>query len=138
MVYIYTAVFEPKENGNVYYAKVPDVPGCVTTGKSLSDAIEQITDALNGCLVVAEDEGLDIAEPTPQSQLAIPEGGAYSLIKADTIAYRAATDTRSVRKNVSLPAWMVAMADKHNINCSQLLQDSLRNTFQAMSNPAFT
>ena len=93
---------------------------------------------LSRCLVVAEDEGLDIAEPTPQSQLVIPEGGAYSLIKADTIAYRAATDTRSVRKNVSLPAWMVAMADKHNINCSQLLQDSLRNTFQAMSNPAFT
>jgi predicted RNase H-like HicB family nuclease len=138
MVYIYTAVFEPKENGNGYYAKVPDVPGCVTTGKSLSDAIEQITDALNGCLVVAEDEGLNIAKPTPQSQLDIPEGGVYSLIKADTIAYRAATDTRSVRKNVSLPAWMVAMADKHNINCSQLLQDSLRNTFQAMSNPAFT
>ena len=42
MVYIYTAVFEPKENGNGYYAKVPDVPGCVTTGKSLSDAIEQM------------------------------------------------------------------------------------------------
>lgn len=137
MVYIYTAVFEPKENGNGYYAKVPDIPGCVTSGKNLPDAIEQITDALNGCLVVAEDEGLDIADPTPQSQLSIPEGGAYSLIKADTLAYRAATDTRSVRKNVSLPAWMAAMADKYNINCSQLLQDSLRNTFEGLPNRAF-
>ncbi|RRF94279.1 MAG: hypothetical protein DUD27_09680 [Lachnospiraceae bacterium] len=29
-------------------------------------------------------------------------------------AYRAKTDTRAVRKNVSLPAWMAAMADKRH------------------------
>ena len=34
-------------------------------------------------------------------------------------------DTRSVRKNVSLPAWMSIMADKRHINCSQVLQDGL-------------
>lgn len=51
------------------------------------------------------------------------------MIRVDTIAYRALTDTRAVRKNVSLPAWMVNLADRQGINCSQLLQDALRKQF---------
>lgn len=57
MKYIYTALFTPIEDGSGYYAKVPDLPGCITTGNSLSDAIDQITDAMSAWLVVAEDEG---------------------------------------------------------------------------------
>ena len=34
-------------------------------------------------------------------------------------------DTKAVRKNVSLPAWMVNLADKRGINCSKVLQDAL-------------
>ena len=114
MKYIYTALFTPIEDGSGYYAKVPDLPGCITTGNSLSDAIDQITDAMSAWLVVAEDEGEPIAPPSPQEKL------------SDTIEYRAQTDTRAVRKNVSLPSWMVRLADKRGINCSQVLQDALR------------
>ena len=125
MQYIYTALFTPIEDGSGYYAKVPDLPGCITTGSSLSDAIDQITDAMNAWLVVAEDEGEPIAPPTPQEN--IDAGVICSLISADTIEYRARTDTRAVRKNVSLPSWMVNLADKRGINCSQVLQDALRS-----------
>ena len=55
MKYIYTALFTPIEDGSGYYAKVPDLPGCITTGNSLSDAIDQITDAMSAWLVVADD-----------------------------------------------------------------------------------
>lgn len=89
MFYIYTAIFTPMETGSGYYAKVPDLPGCITTGKDIADTI-------------------------------------CSLITADTIEYRARTDNHSVRKNVSLPCWMVNLADKRGINCSQVLQDALR------------
>lgn len=68
MKYIYTALFTPIEDGSGYYAKVPDLPGCITTGNSLSDAIDQITDAMSAWLVVAEDEGEPIAPPSPQEQ----------------------------------------------------------------------
>ena len=88
MVYIYTAVFELQKDGISYYAKVPDVPGCVTTGKDLSDALEQITDALSGCLVVAEDEGLEIAKPTAQCDFPVPPSGAWRFVRVDTTAYR--------------------------------------------------
>lgn len=133
MKYIYTATFEPNENGTKYYCRVPDLPGCITTGNSIDEAIEMITDAASGWLVVAEDEGDAIPEATPQHKLSIPDNAACSIIRIDTIAYRAATDTRAVRKNVSLPAWMASLADKRGVNCSQVLQDGLMQLLNARS-----
>ena len=125
MKYIYTATFVPNEDGSKFYCKVPDLPGCVTTGNDIDDAIEMITDAASGWLTVAEDEGNEIPTATPQHELIIPENAICSIIRIDTIAYRAATETRAVRKNVSLPAWMAALAEKRGVNCSQVLQDGL-------------
>ena len=48
MKYTYTAVFTPTEDGTEFYARVPDLPGCITTGDDLDDAIDQITDAASG------------------------------------------------------------------------------------------
>ncbi len=126
MKYLYTAVISPIEDSSAYSARVPDLPGCVTTGKDIPEAIDMITDAASLWLVVAEDKNLPIADPTPQNELDRKDGDLCSLIQIDTIAYRALTDTRSVRKNVSLPAWMASMADKRGINCSQVLQEGLR------------
>lgn len=131
MKYIYTATFVPNEDGTKYYCRVPDLPGCITTGSSIDDAIEMITDAASGWLVVAEDEGNEIPAPTPQHKLDIPENATCSIIRIDTFAYRAATDTRAVRKNVSLPAWMAALAEKRGVNCSQVLQDGLMQLLNA-------
>lgn len=84
-----------------------------------------ITDAASGWLVVAEDEGNAIPSATPRYDLDIPDGAVCSIIRIDTLPYRAATDTRSVRKDVSLPAWMAALAEKRDVSCSQVLQDGL-------------
>lgn len=132
MKYIYTAIFTPTEDGSKIHARVPDLPGCVTTGHDFQDAIDQITDAASGWLVVAEDEGLPVPPATRQADIARGEQDELSMIRVDTIAYRALTDTRAVRKNVSLPAWMANLADKQGINCSQLLQESLRKQFNAL------
>lgn len=131
MKYIYTASFTPIEDSGGYYARVPDLPGCITTGRDLYDAISQITDAASAWLSFAEDEALAIPAATPQAQLLV-EGAVYSLIQVDTIAYRALTDTHTVHKNISLPAWMANMADKHRVDCSQLLQEALRRKFGDM------
>lgn len=129
MKYIYTATFSIGKDGTVY-ASVPDLKGCISTAKNLDDAINMITDAASVWLVTAEDEGLDIAPATPQEQLKSRQSDAMSLIRIDTIEYRARTDTKSVRKNVSLPAWMAYLADKRGINCSKVLQDGLLEAFE--------
>lgn len=123
MRYTYTAIF--KEKDGKFYARVPDLPGCITTGKTLSDAIDQMVDAMSAWLCVAEDEGIPIPAPTPQAKISYASDEELSLVNADTLKYRALTDTKSVRKNVSLPAWLSKIADKRHFNCSQILQDAL-------------
>ena len=132
MKYTYSATFIPTEDGTEFYCKVPDLPGCVTTGDSIEEAIELITDAANVWLVNAEDEGLDIPAATPQAELPHEPGMMFSFIHVDTISYRALTDTRAVRKNVSLPAWMANYAERKGINCSQVLQEGLRLRFETL------
>ena len=123
MKYTYTAVFTKR--GKKVYARVPDLDGCITTGKDLIDAIDQMADAMAAWLCAAEDENFPIPATTPQSKIAHTRGDLLSIIKADTLAYRAATDTRAVRKNVSLPRWLSLLADRKHINCSQVLQEAL-------------
>lgn len=124
--YLYTAIITPEEDNSGYFARVPDLPGCITTGKDFTDAIEQITDAASIWLVDAEDDRPEeIVAPTPQCDIEVPKGATLTVLQIDTIAYRAKIDTRAVRKNVSLPAWMANLADKRGLNCSQILQDAL-------------
>lgn len=124
MHYIYSAAFTLEESGK-YYARIPDLPGCISSGKTLEEAIEMISDAASLYLVSAEDRGEAIPEPSPQSALHAEENQIFSLVQIDTLAYRAATDNRAVRKNVSIPAWMATLAEKRGISLSQALQDSL-------------
>lgn len=134
MKYLYTAIISPIEGEDAWEARVPDLPGCVTTGKDIPEALEMISDAASLWLVVAEDKGRSIPRPTPQGALerqSLGPDDVCTLIRVDTIAYRAQTDDRAVRKNVSLPAWMADLADKRGINCSQLLQEALRVRFEA-------
>ena len=44
------------------FARVPDLPGCITTGSSLRDAIEQITDAAANWLIVADKLGINCSQ----------------------------------------------------------------------------
>ena len=123
MLYTYTAIIS--EEDGTFYAKVPDINGCITTGKTLAEAIELITDALNACLVVLEDEDITPTPATAQKDIIHDPSDILTIIQADTILYRSQTDTKAVRKNVSLPAWMSNLADKRGINCSKVLQDAL-------------
>lgn len=131
MKYNYTAIFTPKENGSGFYCRVPDLPGCISSGKDIADAIEMITDAASIWLVGAEDDGDPIPTPSSQDDILRETGSLLSVISVDTIKYRSQIDTHSVRKNVSLPAWMSALADKRRVNCSQVLQESLMKIFES-------
>lgn len=129
MQYMYTAVIT-EEKGKVF-AKVPDLPGCVTSGKSVPEVLELIKDAASAWLVAAEDGELTINKPSSQSSIPHGKKDILSVILIDTIDYRAKYDTRAVRKNVSLPAWMANLAEKRGINCSQVLQEGLLKVFKA-------
>ncbi|MGP1459285.1 MAG: type II toxin-antitoxin system HicB family antitoxin [Treponema sp.] len=112
MKYTYTAVFTERD-GKVY-ARVPDLVGCITTGKDFADAQEQMKDALSAWLCVAEDEGLPISEPTPREKIERDEGELLSMLTVDTARYRIETDTRMVGKRVAIPYGLADTAGGKN------------------------
>lgn len=98
--------------------------GCITTGRTLEEALDNVRDALAGCLCVLEDVGQPLPEPSAPAAVADGESTVV-LVDIDLLEYRKETDTKAVRKNVSMPAWLSYMADKRGVNCSQVLQDAL-------------
>ena len=125
MKYAYTVVITPNEDETKFFARVPDLPGCVTSGRSILDAIDMAADAASGWLCASEDNGDPTISPSAQRDIPHEKNDILSIISIDTLKYRAENDPRAVRKNVSLPAWMANLADKRKINCSQVLQDGL-------------
>ena len=126
MYYVYPALFKTNPNGG-YIVTVPDAPGCVTGGKTLKEALHMIKDALSVYMCSLEDHKDVKPNASNLRDIIIDEPEAFTtLIEVDTARYRAETDNRSVRKNVSLPAWLNSQAEQAHINFSQVLQEALR------------
>ena len=53
--YVYPAVFHPNEDDSSITVIVPDLPGCITEGKDLADALFMAEDAVSMWLWYAED-----------------------------------------------------------------------------------
>ncbi|NJM48954.1 MAG: type II toxin-antitoxin system HicB family antitoxin [Alkalinema sp. RU_4_3] len=47
------AIVHPAEEGG-FWAEVPAMPGCITEGDSIEEVMENLKDAIEGWLVVAE------------------------------------------------------------------------------------
>lgn len=50
-----------KEPGGTYTAFVPSLPGCITWGETVEDALEMVKEAIEGYIAVLKEEG----EPVP-------------------------------------------------------------------------
>ena len=123
--YIYPVLFKLNPNGG-YIVTAPDVLGCVVGGNSLEESMRLIKNALCDCLCVLEDEKEKLCERTEPSKIKTEKDEFIAMIEVDTVKYRAEIDNKSVRKNVSLPAWLNTKAEQNHINCSQILQEALR------------
>jgi predicted RNase H-like HicB family nuclease len=51
----FTVLIEQDEDG-MYIARVPDIPGCYTQGKTVEQAMERIKEAIQVCLEAEEEE----------------------------------------------------------------------------------
>jgi predicted RNase H-like HicB family nuclease len=58
----HAVIFEPAESNWVAY--VPDLPGCVTTGKTLEETERNVREAISGHLSTLREFGEPIPEPT--------------------------------------------------------------------------
>ena len=59
--YKYT-IYPAQEGG--YVIEIPDLPGCISQGETVEEAVSMIEDAKRGWLEVALEQGAEIPEPT--------------------------------------------------------------------------
>ena len=127
MKLVYPAVFTPCIEKEGYTVEVPDLPGCVTEGKDLVDAIEMGVDAASGWVLGELEEGNNIPAPSLRKEnikLEDPES-FVSMLVLDMDAYAEKYGDKTVRKNITIPAWLNTYGEKYNINFSRVLQDAL-------------
>lgn len=122
--YRYPALFEACEEGG-YTVTFPDLPGIVTEGDTIDEAIAMAKEALALHILGMERDGDVFPNATNPAALPPVEGSFYSLVEAYLPPLRDKRANRSVNKMVTLPAWLKEEADRHNLNVSQILQRSL-------------
>ena len=127
----YPACFYPcedKENG--YTVEIPDLPGCVSEGDTLADAILMATDAASGWVLDELEDGNPVPQASTIDSIVPEQGGFVTMLVLDMEAYAEKYGNKAVRKNLTIPAWLNTFAEKNHINFSQVLQDSLTAMYQ--------
>ncbi len=125
MKLIYPAIFSPCMEKEGYTVEVPDLPGCVTEGDDLADAIEMATDAASGWILGELEDGNNIPSPSQRKDIQTDEDSFINMLVLDMDAYSEKYGSKAVRKNITIPAWLNTYGEKNHINFSKVLQDAL-------------
>ena len=122
MIKVYPIVLTPTKSG--YVVSVPDLD-INTQGKDIAEAIFMARDAIGLWGICQQDDNCEIPEPStiepPHDQ-----GELVSWVDIDFDEYRRKHDNRTVRRNITLPAWLDEAASKANINVSGFIQSALK------------
>lgn len=129
MKLVYPAVFRPCEEKEGYTVTVPDLPGCVTEGSSLADAILMAEDAAAGWVLDELEEGNAVPAAGVPGSIRVKPGEFVNLLVLDMDAYVEKYGDKAVRKNLTIPAWLNTFAEKRHVNFSQVLTDALTTMY---------
>lgn len=138
MLSMYPACFFKEENG--YSVIFPDL-NLATCGETMDDAMAMAIDCLAGRLRWLKQDGDPIPKPSPMNaidltsiskELEIESKEAFvNMIAVDVETYAKEHFDKSVRKTLTIPAWLNAAALEMNLNFSQVLQEALLAKVQA-------
>lgn len=125
--YYFPAIFDPDtDNENGFTVTFPDLPGCITEGSNMDEAVYMAKDALVGFLYGMEEDGEQIPTPSNPSNIDLPQGAFISIIEVRTDYIRDEIENKAVKKTLTIPKWLNDAAEKENINFSQLLQFAIK------------
>lgn len=122
--YIYPAILDYADDG--ISIEFPDLPGCFSCADTDEEALFMAKDALRGWLMVAEDSKMLIDLPTPLKNINLEKNQKAILVEANLAFYREAYKNRSIKKTLTIPAWLNDLAEKEKINFSFVLQSALK------------
>lgn len=104
---------------------VPDLE-INTEGTDIADSIEMARDAIGLKCITMEDSDIEIPAPSDIKNISFGKNELVTLVDVDLSDYRRKIETRTVKKNCTLPSWLCYEAEKANINFSAVLQAALK------------
>lgn len=119
----YPAIFT-EENGQ-YWVKFIDLEGCYSEGTSLAEAMENSKEAMG---LFLEDLKEYPKCTTNVKDIKLEKNQIISFISINMKEHKRKYENKSVKKTLSIPAWLNTVAEKENINFSKLLQKALMET----------
>lgn len=135
MLTMYPACFFKEDTG--YSVIFPDLNYLSTCGNDFNEAMSMAVDCLAGYIRWCREDGDIIPKPSQISDIDInkvakdiyenePVGECIvNMVSVDVEAYAKEHFDKSVRKTLTIPAWLNAAALEMNINFSQTLQEAL-------------
>ncbi len=128
------------KEGNQYSVIFPDLNNLSTKGDSLDDALVMAVDCLAGYLYLLEQDGGTAPKATSMEKVnpslvakelkAASDSSFVNMITVDVAAYAKMHFEKSVKKTLTIPAWLNTAALQQNINFSQVLQDALKEKLE--------
>jgi len=129
----YPACFHKDDTDGSYAVVVPDLPGCISGGDSLADAILMATDAASGWILDELEDGKEIPTASNFEDVNPDPGGFVNMLVLDMSTYAEKYGNKAIRKNLTIPAWLNTFAESKHVNFSQILQESLTEMYQRQS-----
>lgn len=119
----YPAIFTLEDNE--YWVEFVDLKGCFSNGKTLAEAMENAKEAMG---LFLEDLNEYPECTTNIKSLKLEENQIVSFVSVDLEEHKRKYENKSVKKTLSIPAWLNTIAEKENVNFSQILQKALIDT----------
>ena len=122
---VYPAILYPFESDEGFTVEIPDLPGCVSQGNNLAEAIEMAIDAASGWLLDELEDGNILPKASTLESVEAEDDGFVQYLILDIDSYAEKYGNKAVRKNLTIPSWLNTIAEKQNINFSEVLKDAL-------------
>jgi predicted RNase H-like HicB family nuclease len=116
MEYVYPAIFH-KNVDESFTIIFPDLPGCISEGKSLGNAMYMAQSALAQWINYLTDKKQEI--PEASSDITVEPDEFVNLICAEV------KDGHAVKRTVSIPKWMDDKVAQSGLSLSRVLQEAL-------------
>lgn len=120
----YPALFYIAKEGG-FRVSFPDIPECLAQGDDLAQAYEMAVEALGLAVEIYETQCRPLPAGSDPRAITPGQNAFLVLIAFDLLAHKKRTNSRAVKKTLSIPQWMNEAALAMNINFSQVLQEAL-------------
>ena len=130
MLSIYPACFYKEKRGD--YSVIFPKLGIATCGDTFEEAVTMAVDCLAGYLYDLHLEGKEFPAPLNVQEIDIDECYAeyetafVNVITVDVEEYAKKHFEKSVKKTLTIPAWLNDLATQQHINFSATLQEALK------------